>query len=197
MDKDFDREIGRNILERSKTAFEPLQFLLMYQNIVSSSPSSITYNYGLTDEDPDNPLILQHYNRMFIMKDGTADTLHLWASAAAKVKPAQKKKREKDGDKPAMFEPRATFVLQENGVDVDSIKHNNDDVRDIITKKVTNIEPDWYIKIINNDLHYITQTEFDFIKNNLDYEKYLDKLATTYERSWRNHIPDTTELKYA
>ena len=193
LDKDFDREIGRNILERSKTAFEPLQFLLMYQNIVASSPSSITYIYGLTDEDPDNPIILQHYNRMFIMKDGTADTLHLWASAAAKVKPAQKKKREKDGDKPAMFEPRATFVLKENGIDIDSIKHNNDDVRDIISKKVTNIEPDWYIKIINNDLHYLTQTDFDFIKNNLDYEKYLDKLATTYENSWRNHVPDIAE----
>ena len=190
LDKDFDKEIGRSILERSKTAFEPLQFMLMYQNIVASSPSSITYIYGLTDEDPETPIILQHYNRMFIMKDGTEDTIHLWASTAKKVTPATKTKRAKNCEKPAQFEPRATYVLEENGIDVEEIKHNNKDVRDIVSKKVTNIEPDWYVKIINTDLHYITQEEFEFIKNNLDYEKYLDKLADVYENSWRNHIPE-------
>ena len=195
LDKDFDDDIGRNILEHSKTAFEPVQFLLMYQNIVASSPSSVNYIYGLTDNNPYDPIVLQHYNRMFIMKDGTPDTMHLWAANAKKITPATQQKRLRDGESPvAAPDPIAKNVLEINGVDVSEFIEKNTDQRDIVTKKVTNIEPDWYIQIINNDLHNINAQTFNHIVNNLDYEKYLDKVRESYENNWRNHMPEQTAV---
>lgn len=190
LDQDFNDDIGRSILMRSKQAFKPLDFMLMYQNIVSSSPSSITYVYGVTDTNPNDAIVLQHYNRMFIMKDNTPDTLHLWAACAKKVTPAALQKRKRNGER-NVYETVAMNVLTTNGVDVDSIKANNNEIRDIVPKKVTNIEPEWYVKIINSDLHAISDAEFQTLVNNLDYEKYLDKLRESYENSWRNHVPAT------
>lgn len=188
LDDDFNEEIGKNILMKSKTAFKPLDFMLMYQNIVSSSPSSINYVYGLTDANPNDAIVLQHYNRMFIVKDNTPDTMHLWASCARKVTPAALQKRKRDGTR-NIYEPLAMYVLETNGVDTEEIKSNTSEVRDIVSKKVTNIEPEWYVKLMNYDLHAVSEKEFHELMDNLDYEKYLSKLKESYENSWRNHIP--------
>lgn len=197
LDKDFDMEIGRNILKHSLNAFEPIQFLLMYQNIVSSSPSSINYIYGLTDKNPYEPIVLQHYNRMFIMKPNTEpkpstinDTIHLWSANAKKVTPATLKKRDKDGIERSRCECKvAEQVLLKNGINVNDIRANTKDIRDIVTKKVTNIETEWDILIYNHDLHNMDSATFEYIKRNLDYEAYLNKVRDSYENSWRNNVP--------
>lgn len=197
LDKDFDMDIGRSILNHSLNAFEPIQFLLMYQNIVSSSPSSITYIYGTTDSNPDDPIILQHYNRMFIMKENTVNKptglnamIHLHAANAKKITRQTLDKRAKTGDGKQDI-AIARNVLMANGVNVDDILANNKDPRDIVTTKVTNIEPTWNILIYNNDLHNINADTFNYIKENLDYEEYLTKVRDSYEKSWRNHVPNT------
>ena len=148
-----------------------------------------------TIDNPYDPIVLQHYNRMFIMKDGTPDTMHLWAANAKKITPATQQKRLRDGESPvAAPDPIAKNVLEINGVDVSEFIEKNTDQRDIVTKKVTNIEPDWYIQIINNDLHNINAQTFNHIVNNLDYEKYLDKVRESYENNWRNHMPEQTAV---
>lgn len=195
LDKDFDMEIGRNILKHSLNAFEPVQFLLMYQNIVSSSPSSINYIYGVTDKEPEKPIILQHYNRMFILAQNADpnkpeclnETIHLWAANAKKVTPATLAKRKKDGvNESQCLDSTAEAVLQANGIDTDDILANTKERRDIVTKKVTNIEPEWNILIHNHDLHNMDTATFEYIRNNLDYDAYLDKVRDAYENSWRN-----------
>lgn len=80
-------------------------------------------------------------------------------------------------------------MLETNGVDTEEIKSNTSEVRDIVSKKVTNIEPEWYVKLMNYDLHAASEKEFHELMDNLDYEKYLSKLKESYENSWRNHIP--------
>ena len=169
----------------------------MYQNIVSSSPSSITYIYGITDSNPDDPIILQHYNRMFIMKENTVNKptglnamIHLHAANAKKITRQTLDKRAKTGDGKQDI-AIARNVLMANGVNVDDILANNKDPRDIVTTKVTNIEPTWNILIYNNDLHNINADTFNYIKENLDYEEYLTKVRDSYEKSWRNHVPNT------
>ena len=198
LDKDFDMDIGRNILKHSLNAFEPVQFMLMYQNIVASSPSSINYIYGLTDSNPYEPIVLQHYNRMFIIKNDSDvkpnsfnETIHLWSANAKKVTPASLKKRQSDGEKLSKCEcDVAKQVLNSNGVNTDDILNNTKDRRDIVTKKVTNIEPEWDVLIYNHDLHNMNTEMFNYLKAHLDYEAYLTKVQESYENSWRNHVPD-------
>lgn len=186
LDKDFDDEIGMNILKSAIHKFSPVNFLLMFQNVIASSPTSINYIFGLTDDNPNEPIILQHYNRMFILKDNTPNTIHLWSANAKAITPATKAKRKRNNESDVQINLMALDVLKANGVT------NPPSDKDIVCKKVTNIDNEWYAYIQNKDLHYLTQEELDFIINNLDYTKYLDKLRSSYETSWRNHVPTTT-----
>ena len=193
MSSPFNNDIGRSILERALTEFDKVQTLLMFQNIIASSSSSITYIYGKRDGE-DEPIVLQNYNRMFIMKDGTPNTMHLWNAAARVVTPAMKKKRAKDNLRPtAEPDPDAFIVLKANGETIngkplDKLSNLYPD-KDIVTKKVTNIEPEWDILIDNRDLHMLSDTDFQFIIDNIDIEKYLKMLDNAYTNNWMNKIP--------
>ena len=55
---------------------------------------------------------------------------------------------------------------------------------------MTNIEPDWHIFIENKSLFTLPEDEIEFIKNNLDIEKYLDILQDTFEKNWMNKVPE-------
>ena len=116
--------------------------------------------------------------------------IHLHAANAKKITRQTLDKRAKTGDGKQDI-AIARNVLMANGVNVDDILANNKDPRDIVTTKVTNIEPTWNILIYNNDLHNINADTFNYIKENLDYEEYLTKVRDSYEKSWRNHVPNT------
>ena len=192
VNKPFDNDIGRSILQSSLTKFDPVQLLIMYQNIIASSSGSITYIYGMVDGQ-DEPIVLQNYNRMFIMKDNTPNTMHLWAAAARAITPAMKKKRlSLNQRQTAVPDANALIVLTANGETINgkpiSIDNQYPD-KDIVTKKVTNLEPDWYIYIQNKDLHLLSDAERQFIVDNLDMEKYLKLLNDAYTRNWMNKVP--------
>lgn len=185
LEKPFDDDIGRSIIQTARKEFKEdhLHFLLMFQNILASSPSTINYHYAWTDTEPTKPIILQHYNRMFIMKEGTPNTIHLRTANAKKITPAQKRKRAKEPNtRPQLFEQPALRVLQAHGVTQEDIGTD----RDVISKKITNVEPEWYIYILNRNLHTLSDADFQYIYDNLDYEKYLDKLREAYTNSWKN-----------
>jgi acyl-coenzyme A synthetase/AMP-(fatty) acid ligase len=139
------------------------------------------------------PIVLQNYNRMFIMKDNTPNTMHLWAAAARAITPAMKKKRlSLNQRQTAVPDANALIVLTANGETINgkpiSIDNQYPD-KDIVTKKVTNLEPDWYIYIQNKDLHLLSDAERQFIVDNLDMEKYLKLLNDAYTRNWMNKVP--------
>lgn len=183
MTSPFDETIGRNILLSAKNKFDPIKLLMMYQNIIASSPGSISYIYGLRDGE-DEPIVLQHYNRMFIMKPGTPETMHLHTAAARAITPAMKKKRTANNERlVAIPDPTALKVLQANG------EPCNYPDKDIVTKKVTNLEPEWEILIENHDLHTLPAARLQFILDNLDTEKYLHLVAHAYTENWRNKVP--------
>lgn len=185
MDGPFDETIGRNILLSAFSKFEPVRLLTMYQNIIASSPGSVTYVYGMRDNQPD-PIPLQHYNRIFIMKDGTPDTMHLWAAAARAITPAMRKKREKNNERnPAAPEPNAAAVLKANG------ETEEFPDKDVVTKKVTNLDPEWCIRIENHDLNFLTPDQRQEILDGLAIDKYLLLLCNAYTNNWMNKIPGT------
>ena len=184
--KPFDRETGMNILLSAKNKFEPIEFLTMMQNILASSIGSMNYIFATNDTNPSTPIVMQHYNRVFILKDNTPNTVHLHAANAKAITPASKQKRIKTGERPQQHDAMALSVLSQNGVTLNMIPND----KEAVVKKVTNVEDTWYMFVQNKDLHYLTNQEYDFIVDNLDYEKYLQLLEDCFEKNWRNHMPE-------
>lgn len=182
---DFDDATGMNILKSMHDKFEPVHLLRMFQNVIASSVGSINYIFGTTDDNPSKPIIMQHYNRVFIMKDGTPGTVHLHSANARVITAAQQKKRMKDNERARQHDPIAIQVLNANGVPINSISNN----KEAVVKKVTNIEDTWFMYVCNKDLHYLSDDEINFILDNLDYDKYLTLLRDGFENNWRNHMP--------
>lgn len=186
IDKRFDREIGMNILRSAKHKFEPVKYLIMFQNIIASSPGSYTFICGYNDGDDQKgeQIVLQHYNRSFIMKDNTPNTIHLQAAAARIITPAVRNRRNREGLTTTSQEMTAVDVLKANGVTPDEISD-----RDVIFKKITNIDPSWFILICNESLWDMDPNKHQWITENLDFDKYLILLEQAFENSWMNHLP--------
>lgn len=185
----FNRQVGLDILNRAKTEFNEFDYLCMFQNVLASSIGSVNYIYAVTDADPNTPIILQHYNRAFMMKQETPNTVHLWAANAKKITPATIKKREKDKTDMQQIHPLAMRVLRENGA-ADDVKS----FHDVVCKKVTNLSPDIAVCIQNKDLHYLTDDEKNYLIDNIDINCYLDLLQHAFEESWMNVLPENESI---
>lgn len=192
LDLDFDDELGMSILKSASKAFpDSVSFLTMFQNVIASSIGSMNYIFGIRPGNPSMPVIMQHYNRVFIMKDGTPDCLFLQSANARKITPLMlQKRRQTPGQRDQVHDPMAIRVLSAHGVTVGDIPKDCD----AVIKKVTNIEDNWYMLAQNKDLNYLSDQELDFIMRNLDYDKYLTLLRDGFEKNWRNHVPDAGML---
>lgn len=184
LDGDFNDDIGRSILRSAEKEFEPVQWLKMFQNVLASSIGSVNYIFGTKDGD-DTPIIMQHHNRAFIMKDNTPGTLHLQAAHARKITEDTIRKRKNNNERARQHDPYALSILADYGVSETEIPLNNE----AVIKKINSIEEAWYMYIQNNDLYRMSEAEIAFIMENIDYEKYLALLRNSYEKNWRNKVP--------
>lgn len=182
----FDNELGTKILQSTKNKFDSVKFLTMFQNVIVSSVGSINYIFGTTDENPHTPIILQHCNRVFIMKDKTPNAMHLYSANARKITPAQIKKRKENKERAQIHDDIAVQVLNANGINIHDLPKD----KEAIIKKVTNIDNEWYMFIQNKDLNDLTKDELEFIIENIDYDKYLTLLRDCFEKNWRNKMPE-------
>lgn len=190
LDKPFNDTIGMNILKSAANKHDPITFMRLFQNVIASSPGSIRYIYGIKDDQPNTPICLQHYNRVFYMKNNTPNTMHLWAAFARVINDSTKQRRIKNNDVPVILEPIPVSVLKQNGVT------NMPLDKDITTTKVTGVDPEWFVFIQNKDLSDLTMDEFHFLMENLNYDHYLTLLRDGFERNWRNILPYRTYLKF-
>ena len=119
IDKPFDETTGWKILARAcdMETFDFNTWMLMFQNIVSSSPAKKRYIYAKktnTMENPgdDMPIPLQHYNRIFYMRDFTKNTYHLYKAVFSEISESTKAKREKTNDMPFLRnDKQANLIL--------------------------------------------------------------------------------------
>lgn len=191
IDKPFNDELGREILTtRAATEFaDKAKYLQMFQNILAPSTSgTISHIYGINDDQPYDPVILQHYNRVFIMKDNTDNTLHIQTAVAKKMQPAEQKRWKETEGIEKKDERIATIVLMKHNEDVDTIR--SDTTQRIASQKVTNIEPEWFIRIENHSLYLMNDTDRDELIQNLDLEKYLILLRDGFTKNWMNVLPE-------
>lgn len=182
---EFNEDVGREILMSTYKLWDKTKWLNMFQNIIASSTGSVMYIFGLKDNNPD-PIILQHYNRTFIMKDDTANTMHLQKAMARVITAATAKKRKKANEPPVQHDPLARQILRVHGV-------NNIEVgKEAAISKITLIEPTWSMLIQNKALENLTLDEIEFVRDNIDIEKYLGLLKDSFTKNWRNILPDKT-----
>ena len=212
----FDRTLGRIIFDEAVSDPDTVHVLNMFQNVIASNPNSNTYYFalnlsqtelndflengtvpaGLEDKVTANELpndtdahitFLQHYNRVFVMKHRSDQTVHLYSAAQRLPTPMMRRKREQQGMNPTRVESQAALeVLQYNGVDTAELGKTHD----VIRRKITGIEPDWNMLIENRDLRVLSEKERRMLIRGLDIECYIDMLEDCYEKNWRNHIID-------
>lgn len=182
--KDMDKAVAMNILSSAKDKFDKTKLLIMFQNIVVSSIGSISYVFGTERKTPDVPIILQHSNRIFLMKDDVPDTINIRIATAKAITPNTKQKRARENERAIQHDPMALTILQAHGVPQTQIPSD----KEASIKKVTNIEPSWQVRVENHDLHLLDDSIKDDILSNLDYNKYLTILKGMYE-TWQNAIP--------
>ena len=190
-DAPFDYEKGMAIIRM----YDEENKLLMFQNIISSKPSMRRFIYGernLIDGeswslgDSEQPVILQHYNRVFYLKNKTEQTLHLRAAVARKIVPKTFAKRERDNEPRVQNNPLASKVLQENHANIPSLH----DEHETTIVKITGTDPTLNCLVVNNDLHQMTNIQIEDLYNQLDFEAYVKLLQRTYEDNWQNHVPN-------
>lgn len=186
LDKPFNREIGKNILQSAVKTFDKQHLMRMYQNVLASSTGSMSYIFGLRNNNQVLPVIMQHYNRVFIVKDSKPDTVHLHSANAKIITDAMKKKRIRNNERNVQHDPLAMQVLNANGVKPSDIPRN----KEAVITKVTGIESEWNMLIENRSLNLMSDIELDTLYARLDMNSYLELLEDAFEKNWRNKIPE-------
>lgn len=200
MAEDFDYDLARVIVHEMANHPDVLHSLLMFQNVIASNPASNTYIFSQnlnpdeleeylqdkTKSDADDITILQHYNRVFVVKDKAPDTTHLYVAAQRVPTDAIKNKRKREsGSMYYMCDSvAAKKVLEANGIDTSELMTHHD----IVRKKFSGISRRWNMLIDNRDLHSLSEEELLSIRDRLDLEKYVNMVAEVYEKNWRNHL---------
>lgn len=168
-------------------------WMLMFQNVVASSTGTNRYVYASVKQ-PDGtrkPKKLQHYNRVYYVKEETKDTVWLQIASAKTITPAEKKKRKREGLPLICNQPEATYILQQNGVSIDEINQQgkNATTVNIPGIKGCNEEKPTECLILNKNLEFLPQEQKDWLRENLDYDYYIDLCAKTYTDNWKNEMP--------
>lgn len=194
---EFNYEIGMNILKAAakKPEFKGWKLLRMYQNIVASSVGSITYIFGTKDSDPTEPVIMQHYNRIFLVKDAAPDTMHLHAAVGRVITASVRQKRKRGNEPAQQHDPIAVSVLKANGITDIATELGSE--REATIKKISGVDESWNTIVVNDDLMLYTEEQAQALLDRLDYDKYLQLLADSYNENWRNLSPEDEKLKKA
>lgn len=191
--------------------------LTMFQNVIASNPASFTFTYTNTlspdqlsllshldhDEDAssfvtydyydnygDLDTTMQHYNRIFVMKDPTDETTHLYDAVARVVPAATAASRKRKGLRQADARSKAArMVMEANSVNVTLLTSESAyEKRDIISRKHPGTEPSWNVLVENHDLWRLSKERIRQIYDNLDLGVYLDLLADAFASNWQNRI---------
>lgn len=199
LDKPFNATVGRTILESAYDKFlkdykgdqkaAEVHWLLMFQNIIAPSNQTPTYHFAQRDGE-DEIEILPHYNRVFIMKPGYENGVHLYAAASKKFTPDNPKTtRKKNPRFDPVHDETAMYVLHANGVRDEEVAD-----RDCIVKKISKIDPEWYMLIVNKSLYELDEDELEELRQNINMDAYLQLLENDFTNSWRNATPETPEI---
>lgn len=196
----MDRKVGMEILANVIKNDTAVHAASLFQNIISASSGSLRYPFAtkafVSGGDPDEilePRAIQHYNRMFIVKEGTPGAVSLRMAGSTKVTAPMVAKRKRDGSSMvAPPDPVAAQILRQQGFATnhgDAAAHGLTLLptdQDVSVRKISGIDPTWSVLILNDDLHCLSPERLQELLDSLDLENYLNRLAESYEANWMN-----------
>lgn len=186
IDQPFNATVGMNILKSAGSNFKGWKLLNMFQTMVASSVSSITYVFGtVPGATQPEPVILRHYNRVFFVRKGSCqDAVNLHAACGRVITQTVRDKRRRNNESDRQNDPLAVMVIKKNGID-DIMDELGPD-REAKIVKINGIDEDQDCLIVNDDLTLYTQQQIDAIMSVLDYDAYLGLLGTSFSENWKN-----------
>ena len=211
----FDRDLGMKLLIEASKEGDITHQLLMFQNILASSPSAFKYIF-FKDANCENPSVkdntaraLQHYNRIFIMKQGYPGSVHLAIASGTIVTDAVKRTRSarqgNSSDAGAGYgfifehDKLATEILADANVcalpanieskTIFAVPELESENREATIRKLPGIAPDTPVLVENHAILGMPEDISRQILLGLDLERYLDMVESTYEDNWRNVKP--------
>ena len=198
----LDRRLGMQILRSALRDEDPVFAARLFQNVITTSIAKVTIPFAsdpLDPLDPDlslagivNPRPLQHYNRIFYMRNGYPGAVSLRAAGAWVVSAASRIKREKDGLRRLDNHDVAIEILRANGYTNNAPEARAHQLsllpsdQDLQVRKISQIDPAWHCLIVNDDLHCLDEDRLTELLDNLNMEVYLELLADVYEKNWMN-----------
>ena len=159
----------------------------MFQNMISSSPSSVNYNFSIDADGNVEPM--QHYNRVFIMKDPTEDTRKIMCASGRIITAATAVKRKRDEERACQNDMTAVKILKHNGVDVAAL-NTASPAREAVVKKVNGVDTNWNILIENHSLYGLDPETIEKMISEFDLDAYNTLIGNSFEKNWRNHVPN-------
>ncbi|WP_030894258.1 hypothetical protein [Streptomyces sp. NRRL F-5053] len=201
----FDPELGRKMIEEALDLGDPVQTLLLFQNVIAASRSSITYPFAaepISSQGDDstkaeaellNPRALQMVNRVFIVRAGTEDAVSLHNAGAWKVTPISQAKRRESGSPGIRRDPVALAILRHHGWATSRADASSSDGlallpddQDVMIRRIAGIDPSWSMIVVNDDLRTLSTDRITRIITSLDLDIYTRMLEETFTKNWRN-----------
>lgn len=189
----------------NQTITETLRF---FQFPIVANPKTARFLFKSTigvDDTPQNVELLNATNRIFLVKS-TASNVTIKSTGLQTVSLSTAKKRNPDAEllrDVINVDPVAEYVIKEN-----SSQHffnalfdqplrpkttiKSEKPRDLTIIKITDLPLDQPVLIYNEDLHDITQSEYDELIKKLDMNVYLNLVQTKFNTQWKNYNVETT-----
>ena len=187
LDDMFDEALGKEIFDKAISEYDSVELLKMFQWILKSEPSSIRYIFGTRPNDKDKrPVILQRYNRAFITTTTDMNTFNLEIANGKAVPEKTRLSRTKKGIRPINHSEKAVHILKKYGVDIQ--KDLTLENREASITKITNLEPDWNAKIVNESLYTMSEEQRQALIKSLDLSVYLGLVKQFYDENWTNYF---------
>lgn len=178
----LNEKVGMSILLSAKNHFKKPHMLRMFQNIVASSDGTYRYIYTSNIDDPERIHQVQHYNRVFLVKDETPGAVNVHMATAKAITTNTAQKRNRNNEAAVQNEPQALYILQANSV------QNMPRGREAQTVKVKGIEETWPCLIENHSINDMDEHELNSVIRNLDYDNYLKLLKDAFDKNWKNEV---------
>lgn len=191
---------GLQLMTDNKTTEDTITALRLFQHIASASVGSYTFPFladpiDHEDDELTNLRTLQHYSRLFIVKDGTPGAASIHTAGAWKVTAASRHRRERD-DMGVTTDQQALSILRELGYERTRLaaqqtgKELLPEDRDVGRRKLSRIEPTWNVIVENRDLHTLSAADARWILEHVDLEIYTEMLQTRFDKNWQRNVID-------
>lgn len=189
----MDPEVARELMHSVITENDAVHAVRMFQKMVSASTGTLTFPFAVDpdDEEMSEPTSLQHYNRVFYVKEGTESAVRLRNARSAVISDATSAKRTKDGLPSRVVEPAAAKIMRDNQFAVTSIESSETgypklpEDQDVKVSSVPGISATNTMLINNATILHAEPEHLEAMLASIDIEAYVDLVVERFRKTWK------------